>query len=521
MELVRCFVVRNDDVETVRKRIRVMAEKDAFLLTTLKVVYVLTTPMPELLENATVEAIRIRAKWVNDDYICRGHILNGMSDSLFYVYTNVESAKKLWDSLVSKYMAEDSSSKKFLVSNFNNYKMVDSRPVMEQYNELLRILGQYTQHGLKIDESIYVSSIIDKLPPSWKDFKHTLKHGKDDLSLVQLGSHLRIEESLRAQDSDKGKGKEVGGPSVNMTEEGKNKHNKENKGKKRSSENNSSSSSKKKPKLECWKCSKIGHFKRDCRSESNRWKDASVLYMGDDHFAPVHGKGSVVLEFIPDDSDSVYMSSSTVINSSLWHDRLGHVHYKRMLEMSKDDLIPAIDENMEKYDISRFCYVYLLHAKDEAMDKFRIYKTEVELQQNNLIKTLRTDRGDEYYDPVFFQSVGIIHETIAPYTPQAIVRLLDPKRKTLGEKSIDCIFVGYAEHSKAYRDDHSDDVPSKIPEPRKGKRVRKAKSYGSDFELYLVEGSRDHVGSQYSYCYSIEEDPRTYDEAMQYRDAIF
>ncbi|GJU61309.1 zinc finger, CCHC-type containing protein [Tanacetum coccineum] len=408
-------------------------KKMHFLLTTLKVVYVLTTPMPELLEDATVEAIRRRAKWENDDYICRGHILNGMSDSLFDVYTNVESAKELWDSLESKYMAEDSSSKKFLVSNFNNYKMVDSRPVMEQYNELLRILGQYTQHGLKMDESISVSSIIDKLPPSWKDYKHTLKHGKDDLSLVQLGSHLRIEESLRAHDSDKGKGKEVGGPSVNMTEEGKNKHNKQNKGKKRSNENNSGSSSNKKPKLECWKCGKTGHFKRDCRSgkknnanaggsgkgskdqSQDQVEDGSVLYMGDEHFAPIHGKGSVALEFssgkivtlfnvlyvpklrknlvsgpvlnkcgykqvyesdkyilskcgvfvgfgyynngmfmlnlnkVPDDLDSIYMSSSsTVVNSSLWHARLGHVHYKRMLEMSKDDLIPAIDENPEK-----------------------------------------------------------------------------------------------------------------------------------------------------------------------------
>nr|GFC84506.1 zinc finger, CCHC-type [Tanacetum cinerariifolium] len=152
-------------------------KKMYFSLTTLKVVYVLTTPMPELLEDATVEAIRIRAKWENDDYICRGHILNGMFDSLFDLYTNVELTKELWDSLESKYLAEDSSSKKFL------------------------------------------------------DFKHTLKHGKDDLSLVQLGSHLRIEESLRAQDSDKGKGKEVGRPSVNITEEGgKNKHHKQNKG---------------------------------------------------------------------------------------------------------------------------------------------------------------------------------------------------------------------------------------------------------------------------------------------------
>ncbi|GJV33671.1 hypothetical protein Tco_1394071 [Tanacetum coccineum] len=51
-------------------------KKMHFLLTTLKVVYVLTTPMLKLLEDATVEAIRIRAKWQNDDYICRGHILN-------------------------------------------------------------------------------------------------------------------------------------------------------------------------------------------------------------------------------------------------------------------------------------------------------------------------------------------------------------------------------------------------------------------------------------------------------------
>ncbi|GKA00716.1 hypothetical protein Tco_0673381 [Tanacetum coccineum] len=33
---------------------------------------------------------------------------------LFDIYQNVESAKELWDSLESKYMAEDASSKKFL-----------------------------------------------------------------------------------------------------------------------------------------------------------------------------------------------------------------------------------------------------------------------------------------------------------------------------------------------------------------------------------------------------------------------
>ncbi|GJS43116.1 zinc finger, CCHC-type containing protein [Tanacetum coccineum] len=34
---------------------------------------------------------------------------------------------------------------------------------------------------------------------------------------------------------------------------------------------------------------------------------------------------------------------------------------------------------------------------------------------------------------------------------RAVVRLLDPKLKTLGERGIECIFVGYAEHFKAFR----------------------------------------------------------------------
>ncbi|GKG41376.1 hypothetical protein Tco_0470588, partial [Tanacetum coccineum] len=78
-------------------------------------------PMPEYGgDNPTVEQVRKRTKWDNDDYICRGLILNGMPDPLFDIYQNVESSKELWNSLEAKYMAEDASSKKFLVSNFIN-----------------------------------------------------------------------------------------------------------------------------------------------------------------------------------------------------------------------------------------------------------------------------------------------------------------------------------------------------------------------------------------------------------------
>nr|KAJ0216032.1 hypothetical protein LSAT_V11C300140150 [Lactuca sativa] len=240
-----------------------------FLLTTLKVVYVLSTPMPVLLESAVdepLEATRRRSKWENDDYICRGHILNGMSDSLFDIYQNFESSKELWHSLEFKYMAEDASNKKFLVSNFMGYKMIDFRPVMEQYHEMLRILGRFAQHNLKMDEAIAVAVIIDKLPPSWKDFKHNLKHNKEELTLTQLGSHLRIEESLRTQELDNNpKGKnQVGSSSVNMVDGEGSKNQKKSNGK-RKFKGKDDKSSNKKAKVVCWNCNKPGHFKKDCR----------------------------------------------------------------------------------------------------------------------------------------------------------------------------------------------------------------------------------------------------------------
>ncbi|GKA60723.1 zinc finger, CCHC-type containing protein [Tanacetum coccineum] len=93
-----------------------------FLLSTMSVVYVLTTPRPEDGENAIVKQIWKKSKWENDDYVCRNIILN--------------------------------------------------------------------------------------------DFKYTLKHKKEELTLVELGSHLIIKESFRVQDSDKPKGNNVFGPSV-------------------------------------------------------------------------------------------------------------------------------------------------------------------------------------------------------------------------------------------------------------------------------------------------------------------
>ncbi|GJY70469.1 hypothetical protein Tco_0474172 [Tanacetum coccineum] len=85
-------------------------KKMHFLLSSMSVVYVLSTPISEDGDDAIVEQLMKRAKWVNNDYVCKGLILKGMSDHLFDIYQSVESSKELWDSLEAKYMVKDASS---------------------------------------------------------------------------------------------------------------------------------------------------------------------------------------------------------------------------------------------------------------------------------------------------------------------------------------------------------------------------------------------------------------------------
>ncbi|GJV95482.1 zinc finger, CCHC-type containing protein [Tanacetum coccineum] len=72
----------------------------------------------------------------------------------------------------------------------------------------------------------------------------------------------------------------------------------------------------------------------------------------------------------------------------------------------------------------------------------------------------------------------------------------------------------------------SDEVVVQQPELRKSKTVRTPKSFGPEFQLYLIEGIRNEVFDQHSYCFNVENDPKTFDEAIKshyvafWKDAI-
>ena len=71
-------------------------------------------------------------------------------------------------------------------------------------------------------------------------------------------------------------------------------------------------------------------------------------------------------------------------------------------------------------DCTKYCYVYLLRSKDEAIEAFIQYKNEVKNQLNKKVKVLRSDKGEEYESPFgeFCLQHGIVHQTTSPYSPQ-------------------------------------------------------------------------------------------------------
>ena len=190
---------------------------------------------------------------------------------------------------------------------------------------------------------------------------------------------------------------------------------------------------------------------------------------------------TIVSDFNNKNTSSAYMLESY----NIWHGRLGYVNFDTLRKLMNLELLPKfnidanhkcetcveskltrasfqnIDRSTEplelihsdtcdlkyvqtrggkKYfvtfidDCTRYCYVYLLRSKDEALKKFMHYKNEVENQIGRKIKVIRSDQGGEYDAPFdwFSQEHGIIHQTFAPYTPQQN-GIAECKNRTLKE----------------------------------------------------------------------------------------
>ena len=155
---------------------KIWQQKMLFYLTTLNLAKFLNENAPKLKENETDRQVVAAVEaWKHADFLCKNYILNGLDNTLYNAYSSIKTAKELWDSLEKKYKTEDARTKKFIVGKLLDYKMVDSKTVLSQVQEIQLILQEIHAEGMFVSESFQVATIIEKLPSSWKRFQKLLE----------------------------------------------------------------------------------------------------------------------------------------------------------------------------------------------------------------------------------------------------------------------------------------------------------------------------------------------------------
>ncbi|KAJ9557205.1 hypothetical protein OSB04_011819 [Centaurea solstitialis] len=164
-------------------------------------------------------------------------------------------------------------------------------------------------------------------------------------------------------------------------------------------------------------------------------------------------------------------------------------------------------------------------SDNQAFEAFKIYKAEVENQKEKRIKILRSDRGGEYFNhefDTFCEENGIKHERTSPFTPQQNGVIVESRDVDFLEdkfsKDVENSDRTLAPSLPGTSHDSSK-TSQKVDEPRRSTRVRKGKSLGDDFLSYLVEGTQKKVTREVIFSINIDDDPKTFEEAMSSRDA--
>ncbi|GMI83726.1 hypothetical protein HRI_002041900 [Hibiscus trionum] len=133
--------------------------------------------------------------WIHANKICRHTIISTLSNELFDAYCPYKKSKEIWDNMILNYTAEDVGKQKFIIEKFYRWEMTEDVEVKVQINKYHKLLEDLKSENITLPEEFVAGLLIEKLPPSWNDYKQQLKHKQ--LSLKELITHIIIEKTNR------------------------------------------------------------------------------------------------------------------------------------------------------------------------------------------------------------------------------------------------------------------------------------------------------------------------------------
>ncbi|XP_019236474.1 PREDICTED: uncharacterized protein LOC109216748 [Nicotiana attenuata] len=142
-----------------------------------------------------------RKKREDDELLCRRHILNTLTDRLYDLYQNLKSPRVIWTALQSAYENEKRGIDNFISLKYFEFKMVDTKPIMDQIHEPQILVSKLTDLEVKILDALQIGAILSKLPSSWNDYRKKILHSSEKLTVEQFRTRIQIESENRIRDT--------------------------------------------------------------------------------------------------------------------------------------------------------------------------------------------------------------------------------------------------------------------------------------------------------------------------------
>ncbi|KAJ9564882.1 LOW QUALITY PROTEIN: hypothetical protein OSB04_000848 [Centaurea solstitialis] len=177
-----------------------------------------------------------------DESLCRGYILNSLTDRLYDLYIPLKSTKEIWKALDHKYDIEKQGANKLIAFKFFVFCMIDNLSILDQVHEFLILISKFKNLNITIPDQS----------------EQELSHTKEDFTLEPIQKHLQIQEEARKRKKD-----------LNVASTSKvhnvTQRNPKNKKRKTTYDTNTSTFNKKRKRdmseIICHKCGRKGHIR--------------------------------------------------------------------------------------------------------------------------------------------------------------------------------------------------------------------------------------------------------------------
>ena len=185
-----------------------------------------------------------------------------LSDQVMYHVMDENSPKKVWEKLESQFMSKTATTKVYLKQKLYRLKMQEGSDFVEHMNAFNQVVTDLARLSVKIDDEDRAILLLCSLPQSYEHLITTLTYGKETIKVEDVTAAL-LSYDMRKKNT----AKEVthGEDFLVNCVQGKKGY---------------EAWKNKKKKVQCHKCKKWGHIKKDCPDLSGG-SSANVTTHGD------------------------------------------------------------------------------------------------------------------------------------------------------------------------------------------------------------------------------------------------